>query len=84
MKKNNVTYIPFAKPGGGCRLKWSDVIKTLESNKEFLGGVQIIKDNMISPVTFLYLKYIEGNRIYGTSGFSNTEKNFAKYGVYTR
>lgn len=74
MKKNNVTYIPFAKPGGGCRLKWSDVIKTLESNKEFLGGVQIIKGNRISPITFLYLKYIEGNRIYGTSGFSNTEK----------
>ena len=74
MKKNNVTYIPFTKPGGGCRLKWSDVIKTLKEGKEFLGGVQIIKGNRISPITFLYLKYIEGNRIYGTSGFSNTEK----------
>ena len=74
MNKSKATYIPFTKPGGGCKLKWSDVIKTLESNKEFLGGVQIIKGNMISPITFLYLKYIEGNRIYGTSGFSNTEK----------
>lgn len=74
MNKAKVTYIPFAKPGGGCKLKWSDVIKTLKVGKEFLGGVQIIKGNMISPITFLYLKYIEGNRIYGTSGFSNTEK----------
>ena len=72
MNKDKVTYIPFTKPGGGCKLKWSDVIKTLKEGKEFLGGVQIIKGNKIS---FLYLKYIEKNRIYGTSGFSTTEKN---------
>jgi hypothetical protein len=75
MNKDKVTYIPFTKPGGGCKLKWSDVIEALEESKEFLGGVQIIKGNKISPITFLYLKYNEENRIYGTSGFSATDKN---------
>ena len=33
MRNDKVTYIPFAKPGGGCKLKWSDVIKTLKEGK---------------------------------------------------
>lgn len=79
MNKDKVTYIPFTKPGGGCKSKWSDVIEVLKEGKEFLGGVQIIKGNKISPITFLYLKYIEENRIYGTSGFSSTDSQNMEY-----